>query len=119
MNFPSLAPPNSPLEGSIEDHSYKGESDGVTILTRPKLTKMVRVFKPSWDAMSTSDFSSLLNFYQSSTKGGALEFNWTHPNEGADANKVFLVRFDGNLEFNLTNLGRYKVKFTIKGYEVS
>lgn len=116
MSFPTLPLPNSPMEGGIEDHSYKGESDGVTILTRPKLTKMVRVFKPSWDAMPKTDFQNLLTFYKS-VYGGALQFEWTHPNEGADANKVFIMRFDGNLEWSLTNLGYYKVSFTLKGYE--
>ncbi len=118
MNFPNLPLPNSPLEGTIEDHTYKGETDGVTILTRPKLTKMVHVFKPAWDDMPKADFQILENFYKS-TRGGALEFYWTHPDEGADANKTYLVRFDGNLEWSLSNLGYYKVSFTIKGYEVT
>lgn len=118
MSFPNLPPPNSPLEGELEDHTLKGETDGVTVLTRPKLTKMVYVFTPSWDAMPKDDFQNLDAFYKS-VYGNAVQFEWTHPNEGAHANKTFLVRFDGNLKWSLTNLGYYKVSFTIKGYEVS
>ena len=118
MNFPTIAPPNSPLDGTIEDHTYKGETDGVTIITRPKLTKPVYVFKPQWDSMSASDFALLHAFYKQ-TYMGALEFNWTHPNEGAEANQVYKVRFDGSLNWALNNLGYYKVSFTIKGYEVT
>ena len=118
LSFPTIAPPNSPLKGKIENHTYKGESDGVTILTRPKMTKTVYSFTPKWDAMVKSDFLLLRNFYDVTTSGGALEFYWTHPNEGAEANNVYRVRFDGDLEWDLSNLGYYSISFTIKGYKV-
>ena len=116
--FPTIEPPKSPIDGTIEDHTIKGESDGVTILTRPRFTKDVYVFKPQWDAMNSTDFASLKSFYQQ-MRGNALEFIWTHPNEGAEANNTYRVRFDGNMDWKLSNLGYYEVSITLKGYEVT
>lgn len=120
LNFPNIKPPVYPIEEEHEDHTYKGETDGITVLTRPRVTKPIIVFTLEWGALPASHMDVLRTFFDVTVRGNALEFYWTHPADGGSyAGKTFRVRFDGNLNFSLSNPGYYKGNFKIKGYEVT
>ena len=120
QNFPSIKLPVYPIEEEHEDHTYKGETDGITVLTRPRVTKQIIAFTLEWTALPASDMDSLRNFYDNTVRGNALEFYWTHPADGGNySGKTFRVRFDGNMRFTLDNPGKYKGSLKIKGYEVT
>lgn len=118
LNFPNIMPPSYSLEERHQDHTIKGQTDNVTILTRPRFTKMLKTFTVSWRALPVADMDTLRNFYEQ-VHGGAVEFIWTHPNDGGTyANKQFKVRFDEDLNFSLSQFGRYNGSITITGVEV-
>lgn len=119
MDFPNIMPPLYPLGEEHEDHTYKGETDSITIITRPRVTKTVIAFTLEWTALPAADMDLLRNFYDHLSRGNALEFYWTHPNDGGSyAGKRFRVRFDGTLNFKLSEPHKYKGSLRMKGYEV-
>ncbi|MBQ9256145.1 MAG: hypothetical protein IJ694_04830 [Acidaminococcaceae bacterium] len=108
-NFPSIMAPNYPLQETHKDHSRKGEVSNTTIITSPRFTKAPLSFRLTWNSLPAADYDLLRNFYDNVVCCGALDFNWTHPDDGGNyANKVFRVRFDGDLEFRLIAVGRYE-----------
>lgn len=120
MNFPNIKKPVYPIDEEHEDHTYKGETDGITVLTRPRTTKTVIAFTLNWTALPASDMNTLRTFFDTTARGNALEFYWTHPADGGSySGKTFKVRFDGNLKFSLAEPGRYKGSLKLKGYEVT
>lgn len=119
MDFPNIKPPVYPLGEEHEDHTYKGETDSITIITRPRVTKAVIAFNLEWTALPAADMDVLRDFYDNTVRGDALEFYWIHPNDGGSyAGKRFRVRFDGALNFSLAEPGKYKGAVKLKGYEV-
>lgn len=115
MNFPPIKPPVYPLQETYTDHSIKMQMDNLTINTRPRFTKMPKKFKLTWTALPAADFAKLRSFYLYDTKGGALSFAWTYPNEPGSgyAGKSFMVRFEGDLDFSLDNPGYYSGSVTL------
>ncbi len=120
LSFPNIKKPVYPIEEEHEDHTYKGETDGLPIITRPRMTKAVLIFELQWTALPASDMNSLRTFFDSTVRGNALAFLWTHPADGGNySGKTFRVRFDGNMKFSLSEPGLYKGSLKLKGYEVS
>lgn len=114
--FPTIKAPAYPLKEIFTDHTIKGETDSITILTRPRFTKTPVSFELSWSKLSATDFNKLRSFYRKDTKGGALIFNWTYPfNEPNNdfSGQTFQVRFDGDLEFQLVDFGYYSGTITL------
>lgn len=119
LQFPAIMPPSYALEERHQDHTIKGQTDNVTILTRPRFTKMLKTFVVSWRALPVADMNKLRVFFETKTYGGAVEFIWTYPNDGGTyANKRFKVRFEEDLVFSLTQFGRYEGNIKLTGTEV-
>lgn len=109
MDFPTIQYPVYPLKENIPDHTWKGETDNETILTRPRFTKVKHSFTLTWDALPIADLVTLHSFYLNQARQGALAFNWTYPPEPGSpyAGTVFAMRFDGDWEMSLSDPGHY------------
>ena len=90
MNFPDLSrKPSLRLEEHTQLKTLRSPTEDGYVVTRPLWTRARRVFHVNYEALPMSDWSTLKNFFETSTKGGAEEFVWTHP----ITNDTYNVRF--------------------------
>lgn len=109
MEFPTIKRPSFPLKETIPDHTIKGQTDGITMFTRPRFTKVPRSFTLSWSRLPITDYERLRHFYYNEVKGNALVFLWTYPDIPGNSlsGKKLTVRFDGDFEFELSDYDCY------------
>jgi len=78
-NFPTIAAPRYPLETLLEDAIIRSQFENGVEQTRARFTRRRTGYSLKWSRMTATDFTSLETFYNTTTAGGALAFNWTHP----------------------------------------
>ncbi|PWM78779.1 MAG: hypothetical protein DBY32_04715 [Phascolarctobacterium sp.] len=90
INFPSTIPaPNYPLGEELEDSTLRSTFEDGTVQTRQKFTRVRTTYSVEWGNMPDEHKQTLESFYKNDVKGGALAFNWTHPQSGVTKNVRF------------------------------
>ena len=98
INFPDTIPnPEYPLGEDVEDSVLRSNFEDGTVQTRQKFTRVRTTFSVQWGNLPDEHKQTLENFYKTTVKGGALAFNWTHPQSG----QVKTVRFTEPPKFSL------------------
>lgn len=91
-NWPNVQLPSG-CEETTENPAIRSEMESGIVKTRARFTRIRRVWQVSWEYMRGVDYRLLRAFFVQ-MRGGALDFNWTHPAE----NIVFKVRFNGEIK---------------------
>lgn len=111
INFPDTIPaPEYPLGEELEDNVLRSTFEDGTVQTRQKFTRVRTTFTVSWGNLPDEHKQTLETFFKSTVKGGALPFNWTHP----QSNTVKVVRFTEPPKFDLTVLHYWNVSISLQ-----
>ena len=90
MNFPTLSiNPNIPFESFSERKTLKSPAEDGVVITRSLWTKTKKSWHIEYRFLPLTDYNTLLSFFENNAKGGAINFNWTHP----ITSTVYEVRF--------------------------
>lgn len=111
INFPDTLPaPNYPLGEELEDSTLRSTFEDGTVQTRQKFTRIRTTYTVEWTNLPDTDKSVLQTFYKNDVKGGALAFNWVHPQSG----ETKLVRFTEPPKFSLTMIKYWQVSISLQ-----
>lgn len=111
MDFPvTLPPPNYPLGEELEDSVLRSSFEDGTVQTRQKFTRVRTTYTVEWSNMPDEHKRTLESFFKTDVKGGALAFNWTHPQNG----EALTVRFTEPPKFSLTVTKYWTVSITLQ-----
>ena len=103
--WPSIATPNLPLEEISTTSTIRSPYEAGYVNTRPRWTRARKVFVLRWNALSSSDFTTLRTFFEDTVNGGGDSFTWTQPVTSTS----YTVRFaQDNLRFSTVTSDRYK-----------
>ena len=112
-NFPTLSrSPSFPLapDGEIEDSTLRSQFEAGYELTRPRFTRARRSWGVRYPVVSSADKALLVAFEQTTVRGGADSFSWTHP----ITSTVYSVRFAGPLKYAQFAIGKWSVEFMLR-----
>ena len=112
MDFPTLSrKPSFNFEETVEYKTLKSPAEDGYIITRPQWTKSKRGWHLTYNALTNSDYQTLKGFFESSTLGAAISFNWTNPTD----NTSYVVRFkDDSLKATLKAFDIWSVEFDLE-----
>jgi phage-related protein len=96
MTWLSLAKSPTTLDpdGELEDAVLRTPFDAGYEQTRPKYTRMRRIWGVRYDELSNADVATLRTYEQTTLVNGANSFTWTHPLSG-----TFTVRLAGPIKY--------------------
>jgi hypothetical protein len=108
--FPVLAggtrPDSSQYEVSLEDPSMSAPTEGGYEFTRARHTRAPRrSFKVGYRQLTDAQKVALVNFWDSTVKGGSVIFDWLNHED----NVTYAVRFKGELTFKYVGMGNLKL----------
>lgn len=107
--FPILSKnPVYPLEESYLDNTLRSNFEAGYELTRPRYTRLRRIFNVRYTFLPEADKTALESFYQ--TVGCYDSFTWTHPGTG----ESITVRFVAPPKFSEVQYGRWNVEFQLR-----
>ncbi len=109
-NFPTIAAPRYPLEYTFEDSVIRSQFESGVEQTRNRFTRRRNGYLLKWSRMSSTDWASLETFFVTTTSGGALSFNWTHPLTSVTSE----YRFTAPPTVELIDSGYYQVQISIR-----
>ena len=98
--FPNIRYPIYPIQVTTPDVTYKGQVENMTILTRRRTTKALRIFTISYK-VPTSEYLRLQDFFDEVNCSGI--FDWTNP----ETKKKHRVRFMDQLDFSANDFGTW------------
>lgn len=107
-NFPSIQKPFISTPHTVQDNSLKSEMVNGMQITRPRYSRQLRNFSLSWNALPSTDLTTLLTFYNT-CKGGSVSFVWVD-----DLGNSRNVRFDGDLDYSLVAKDVFKVSLKLQ-----
>lgn len=112
MDFPSLSrKPSLRVEEHVQYKTLRSPSEAGYVVTRPLWTRSKRTFHVEYGLLSQSDYDTLKDFFESSTRGGSISFNWTNPIDG----NVYVVRFvSDTLSSTMVSIGKWQVSFELE-----
>lgn len=90
--FPTIQAPSISMPTKIKDPALKSELVNGMSITRPRYTRILREWSLKWNAMSDTDLTVLLTFFDT-VGGGSASFTWTD-----EFNNTYTVRFDGDID---------------------
>lgn len=94
MNFPTLSVnPSVALGQDSRIKTLKSPTEDGYVITRSAWTRAKKVFSVKYNALSVTDYNTLLSFFEDNAKGAAEVFNWTHP----VSSTVYEVRFKDDI----------------------
>ena len=88
--FPTIRLPSG-LEEELENPAIRSEMESGIIISRPRYTRLRKIFTLEWQNLNGTDYRTLKSFFIARLGGGEA-FTWTHPKEGI----TFTVRFNGD-----------------------
>lgn len=110
INFPAISSPSWPITRIREDNMLRSQMENGIVQTRPKFTRTKDGWELEWKAMSNTDHSTFVTFFETTLSNGALSFNWTHP----ITNVTKEYRIEAPPEESNYDLTWWTVSFTIK-----
>lgn len=107
--YPTLnQKPQYPLDEDREDSAIKSDFEGGYQHTRPRYTRVRRIFDIKYINLSDADKTTLETFINT-VKGSANSFTWTHPKTST----TYTVRFDKPPKFTYVHYGLWNVEFKL------
>ena len=109
--WPNIETPNLPLEEVGRLSTVRSPYEAGYVNTRPRWTRARRSFVLTWNALSSSGFSTLRAFFEETVRGGGDSFTWTHPVTSTS----YTVRFaQDELRFTAILGDRYRGSVTLE-----
>jgi len=109
MDYPTLSiNPEYPYVITYEDSTIRSDFEGGYEITRNRYTRFRRVINVNYKYMSSTDFTTLNNFYNSVRC--TASFNFTCP----VTSTVYNVRFAEPINAEYVSYGYYNVSFKLK-----
>ena len=115
--FPNIQQPVYPFTTKIKDPSLQSEMENGMVLSRPRFTRVSKIFILKWTALPAADYAQLRDFYCNTVYGGSKAFEWNYPVVPNDSysGQLFNVRFASeDISFELTAPGYYSGTVTIQ-----
>lgn len=108
--YPTLSiNPEYPLDEDREDSTLKSDFEGGYQHTRPRFTRIRRIWNIRYKYLLDAD-KTALEAHVDSVKGSADSFLWTHPKTGTQ----YTVRFDKPPKFSYVQYGYWDTEFMLK-----
>ena len=108
MLFPNIPNP-SKINERMADPAIRTEFETGIVHTRPRFTRIRRVWELTWDTLLNNDYQALKDFYFQNL-GGGMNFDWTHPLE----NESYNVRFKDELRADSESAWLWKVTIVLE-----
>jgi len=110
LNWPAIKKPAFPLNSTRHDGAVRNTADDGTPYGRNRFTRNLQAWPPQWAIMSDADWATLDNFYNVTTAGGTLPFNWTHPYTGV----AYVVTFTGPMTESTILYNQHSVQVSLQ-----
>lgn len=108
--FPTLSVnPVFPYEEEFEDNVIRSSSEAGYQSSRPRFTRMTKLLRINYKAISQDDKSTLEDFYANVVKGSD-SFYWTD----IVANKQYIVKFNSPIKFTYSYVGYWDCSIEFK-----
>lgn len=108
--FPAgIRNPDYPLDEQLADPTLRSEYEDGSQQTRPKFTRIRKIFAVEWNSLPDTEKELLVDFYCNTVKAGAEAFDWTDPVSG----KLYAVRFGSAPKIKAKMLHYYTVSITL------
>jgi hypothetical protein len=109
-DFPTLSVgPVFPLEEGFVDEVIRTPTEAGYRQQRARFTYRRRWFAPQYRGLTNSDKGSLQTFEGTTLGGGAISFNWTHP----QSSTVYGVVLDGPINYHYIDEENWEASFRI------
>lgn len=113
-SFPTLSlNPEYPLKEDREDAVIRTPMEGGYQVTRRRFTRTRRKFTLTYKNLVAADVVLLRTFYDTTTAGGSVSFDWTNPADSV----TYVCRFSAPLSFSLDLYGdeyRYSTEIILE-----
>lgn len=108
--FPAgIRNPDYPLDEQLADPTLRSEYEDGSQQTRPKFTRIRKIFTVEWNSLPDTEKELLVDFYCNTVKAGAEAFDWMDPVSG----KQYAVRFGAAPKIKAKMLHYYTVSITL------
>lgn len=110
INWPAIQQPAFPLPSTRHDGSVRNTADDGTPYARNRFTRNLRSWDLKWLIMNDADWTALDTFWNVTTAGGTLPFNWTHPYTG----EALVIMFADPIKESLDAPNQHSVQLTLQ-----
>lgn len=109
LTFPVSRQPTPPYELGLEDNLLRSPTDGGYVITRSKYTRArTTTMKFRWQYMTDAEYTSLTDFYRTTTVNGSLSFKFNFAT--ASLTKQYTVQFAAPPKTNYVGMGLWEVE---------
>lgn len=117
MNFPLTKKPKTPYQIEYEDNLIRSTTEDGYEITRPRYTKQRKRIVLKWDIVN-SEYTTINNFYTTSTLFGSLPFNLTFSTSDSTPNSAITfsstVRFASPPKMTYAGIGVWELECSFR-----